>query len=563
MHSLSTYVLLLTALCMGSSLSSQIILDELYDDWSELDIYLDGDDVEGGGVDILATGATMDSDYLYLYLQVERNRLLQETDGLQVLLDIDNDVNTGELMHGLGVDLLFDFGARAGVSALDVRRGYSHDDIGLISSPTVSSSEWEMLIRRTAPVDSEIDYVISDSCKYVWRFTGGDVAPDQGTLNVDRADIYDREYSTDLSVAEGTDLRVLSYNVLRDRPLESSSARSALGRVLRTLDPDVIAFQEIYEHSSLEVAAMVNTLYPPDIGEQWYHAQVQPDIILVSKANITATRSSDGNGYFRISHADRDWLIVNCHLPCCENDFGRRQEIDRILQILRDIQAGTHPLEVQEDAPVIILGDMNLVGSNETRDALLLGDIDRNGLYGPDFDPDWGRGALTDAVPLTTGLPATISWNPSGGSFSPGRLDYITYSSSSVEVLSSGALLSSALSPEALAATELREDDTDRISDHLPLFADFRAVGTVSTADPLARTAVGNGVLKYYLRAGSVHILPNGTIALSLISPYAGHVHTMSVEADRLTVPEITPGMYIASLLHQDGTSSHQLWLIQ
>lgn len=559
---LSSCACILATLLTPILLSAQVLLDERYEEWSAIDRHMDGDDVEAGRVDIISTGATMDQQYLYLYLEIERERILQETEGLQLLLDIDDDITTGELINGLGVDLLFDFGARAGVSALEVRRSYSHDDIGLVTSPTVSSKEWEILVHRSAPTDSDISYSISDSCKYAWRFVSGDKAPDEDGLRVDRAADYNRQYDIDLSVAAGTDLRIISYNVLRDRPLESSSARAALGRVLRTLDPDVIAFQEIYDHSSLEVAAMVNDLHPPVLGEQWYHAQVQPDIILVSKANITATRSSDGNGYFRISHAGRDWLIANCHLPCCDNDFGRRQEIDQILQILRDVQAGTHPLEVQEDAPVIILGDMNLVGRSETRDALLIGDIDRNALYGPDFNPDWGSGPLTDAVSVTTGLPATITWNPSGGSFSPGRLDYMIYSPSSVEMLGSGALLTSSLTPEFIATTELRVDDTDRVSDHLPLYADFRAVGTVSSAELYEKDDNRRGVPKYHVRVGSTRILPKGTSSVSLRSPYEAKGRSIETVIHQITIPSIHPGMYIALLTHEDGSAHHEMWLL-
>ena len=92
-------------------------------------------------------------------------------------------------------------------------------------------------------------------------------------------------------------------------------------------------------------------------------------------------------------------MVIVAHPPCCSNDQGRQDEIDAFMAFLRESKDGGE-FDIAEDTPIVIVGDMNLVGLNQQVKTLLTGDIINEIEYGQDFLPDWDGTALEDVKPF-------------------------------------------------------------------------------------------------------------------------------------------------------------------
>jgi endonuclease/exonuclease/phosphatase family metal-dependent hydrolase len=114
---------------------------------------------------------------------------------------------------------------------------------------------------------------------------------------------------------------------------------------------------------------------------------------------------------------------------------------------------------------VIVAGDMNLVGWSRQLDLLVDGP--------PGAPPDGDGTALADAFPRHLGGADTYTWRNDHGAFPPGRLDFILYGDSVLELHRRFVLWTPDLDAESLAALGLEAGDTARASDHLPVVADF------------------------------------------------------------------------------------------
>lgn len=471
------------ALLISADVSSQIAIDGGFDDWALSDLlYTDalGDD-GNSGIDLGELYVSSTSDYLFVSIEVGKEINFQDNNSLVLYIDTDDDKETGRLIQGIGADLEFRFGDRTGTfRAPGISTQIRHADIGYFFGPTVTSDRFEFIIDRNKSFAGNqllppgtIKIIIQDS-----NFNG-DRLPDQSggvefTLE-EKLEYYADYRLTRPSYAK---YRVMSYNAFFDNIFEPS-VQDEFERILKATKPDIIGFQEIYDRTSSQVAALIEQ-WLPDEGP-WYHAQQGPDIHCISRFpiedsyRIAGVSSSQGNGAFLVDLPDVDepLLLVNAHTPCCEDDAGREKEFDAIMSFIRDAQRGDGDLQLTNKSPIVILGDMNMVGRSRQLRTLLEGDIVSESTYGPDFDPDWDGTSLDDAMPRTTGLPATYTWYKSASSFAPGRLDFMVYTGSVLDLDNSYALETSTLPQDTLDAYGLRKNDVSFASDHLPLIADF------------------------------------------------------------------------------------------
>lgn len=405
---------------------------------------------------------------------------IQENNNLTVFIDLDNNSATGINKNGIGADFVYFLGTRSG----RIYNGLStytifHNEIGLVTSPTVTSEIFEMSIQRTFSIGN-IPYKMSDIIKVIISDEGiaGDKAPDS---NGGYSFIFDKNkrfipetFSIKKEKAEY--LRVLSYNVLRDNFFEPSLQQN-YRRIFKGLSPDIIGFCEIYDRSPEQTAALVESHLPSTGNQKWYYDGTSPDIRVVSRYPIINSRSINGNGAFLIDLGKSKLVFIVAHLPCCNNELQRQQEVDNIMSFIRGIKFGISPFQVPQNTPVIVVGDMNLVGLRQQQKTLLTGNIADNSSYGPDFDPDWDDTELEDAIPLTNNLPFTFTWYNDFGTYSAGRLDYLIYSGSVVELKNSFALWPPSLTAEQLSSSGLQINDVQIASDHLPLIGDFLLPG--------------------------------------------------------------------------------------
>lgn len=489
-------VLFLLALSYYSIAQNRILVDGEYTDWETLTI-LDTDasrDGASSGVDFGKVQVYNDRDFVFLYLEVGSTINLQDLNDVTLYIDIDNNTNTGSATSGIGADLIYAFGDRSGsYRGINIR----HADIGMITAPTVTSDRFEIAIKRSftangTPVSmgNTIKFLVRDNSS-----AGGDAVPSaNGGLAYTFTDMQLVSLpSYSITKTTPSHLRVMSYNVERDGFFTANRIPSYT-RILKAVQPDIIGFQEIYNNTSEQIAAQVETMLPSAEGEQWYYAGAEPDCHAISRYPITKSSpiagvSGSGNAAFLIDLPDteQDMLLVVAHPPCCTNNAGRQLEVDQIMKFVREAKDGKGPLPLAEGAPIVILGDMNFVGDGAQLQTLLTGNIGDNATYGADFTPDWDGNDLIDCKPYATGVPFNYSWYSASSAFSPGRLDYILYSGSNLKLENTFSLYTPGMSTSELTQYDLQSSDVLTASDHLPLVSDFtlknRIPNSVRTID--------------------------------------------------------------------------------
>ena len=125
--------------------------------------------------------------------------------------------------------------------------------------------------------------------------------------------------------------------------------------------------------------------------------------------------------------------------------------------------------------PVLIAGDLNLVGLARQLETLITGDIADNGWFGPDFLPDPDGSNLHNTVSRLTEQRMGYTWRSDNSWFWPGHLDYMIYSDSNLQRSHDFLLDTREMSLDELEGNDLQEQDSSS-SDHLLFCVDFRSV---------------------------------------------------------------------------------------
>lgn len=459
-----------------------IIIDGLFEDWASVaPIYIDArEDQYKSDVDFGALKVTSDSMRIYLNFEIGVERNLQNDNEIVLYLDTDNSSQTGRSVGGIGADLQWAFGRRVGMAHISGDTvELNQANIRLRQGPTVTSTKFEISLNRSSMVQW-VPLFPKDSIAVLFRNEEEgvqDVLPDAPRkLEVVLSNQSPVQYtSTPLSRRDPKHLRVVSYNVLFDGLFERPGPFMS---ILRALDPDIVCFQEIWDHSAKETADLVSLMLP---DAPWY-AEKSYEGVIVSRYPIVDSHPTDeeqGNLWALIDLPDErfatDLSLINAHPPCCEDNAGRELELDAMAAWIRELQS-PGGRELIPGTPMVIAGDMNLVGYARQLEILLAGRIVNQERYGPSHLPDWDGTPLADVMPYHTTGREAFTWrsiNSQDRSFSPGRLDYILYSDSVLELGNHFVLCTSEMSPEELAAAGLVAYDTAVASDHLPVVADF------------------------------------------------------------------------------------------
>jgi exonuclease III len=442
--------------------AAHISMDGFFSDWETIEpIHLDPTrDQLTGDLDFGHLWIANDERFLYIRIEVEAEINLQNDNAITLYLDTDNNTSTAS-------ELEWNFGDRYGRW---INSDISAYDIGLVTMPTITSNQFEIAIDRIKePLLFSNDTI---QITFVDR-TGGDRIPDEGsniTYKFNNTQLAPIPKLT-LSKQNEEHLRVLSYNVLRDG-IWNSNRTSSFERILRSIKPDIIGFQEIYSHTAEQTEAFVEIQFQ----ERWYSSKVAPDIITISRYPIIGAYPVTGNGAFLIDlrpEYNSDLLFIVAHPPCCNNNTGRQLEIDAIMAFIRDNREYGRDFELKIDTPIMIIGDLNLVGYAEQLETLLTGEIVNVAQYGSPFTPDWDGTDFTALLPRHTDLGMYYTWYDEGESFSPGRLDYIIFSDSVLEPANHFILFTPEIAVESLVKYGLEAQDAIIASDHLPVVGDF------------------------------------------------------------------------------------------
>ncbi len=490
-------------LCLAAAVAHAdlmpIQLDGSFDDWAEVQpLYIDAAG-DGGTVDFRAVAVANDQDYLYIRFEVTGDVQPDEQQSMDLYLDTDLNAATGTAYGGIGAELVWRFGLRNGTFR-PASTSYTvyHDNIGLMMGPTVSNNQFEVALRRSIVPGGGVALMPGASVRFLLRDeTSGDLCPNTGSISYTFAAGSDIAPTLTVARDNAAHLRIASWNILSDG-LWTTSKFDAQNRLLDAIDPDVLLLCEVWNHNATDTAARVGTFLPSGPGETWYAAKVDDGNVVVSRHPILQTWLIGTNTTYRESAflidlpapATKDLLFIAAHLRCCTDDASRQIEADRIVSFIRDARTAGGVINLPQDTPVVMAGDMNLVGWRRQLDTIVTGDIVDNATYGADSPPDWDGTSL--AVPPSRHLDgrASYTWRSDSSNYYPGLLDWIFYTDSALTVHNHFILETRTLLPATLTATGLLATDIPTASDHAPRVADF-TIGSYVADVPDAGASFG------------------------------------------------------------------------
>jgi hypothetical protein len=456
-----------------------IQLDGYFEDWTDPPVATDrAADGGSNGVDLGRLWLADDPNTLYLRFDTGAELQLNAGNDIVLYLDTDMNAQTGLPVGDIGAELEWHFGTRSGTCRFGAgETGIHHLPIRFLALPSVTSTDFEMGISRLARPDGTHALFPGSSIRVLlWDRTGGDRLPDDGEVVTYRFDqgALPPDVRIPLGKQKASDLRLTTNNTLDDGPWDATRGPK-FRREYRALAPEILNFQEVYDHTPEQMAALLESWLPSQEGETW-HATSNQDCHTVSRYPIERTWTIGGNLASLVDATPTigsKLMIVNVHLYCCENDAGRQREVDQILAFLRDAKE-PGGIEIPDGTPIVIVGDTNFVGSSQQLRSLLDGNIIDNETFGADFPPDWDGSGLRDLISRQTEKRVAVTWLGDSSDYWGGRLDFCIFSDSAIDVGNHFILNTAAMSPDTLAALGLQSGD-NAAADHLPVVVDLRA----------------------------------------------------------------------------------------
>lgn len=498
-----TAILFVSLLFVSLTARAQIVyLDESYNEWADIESLFE-QDVSSTGLKTLKL--TNDSRYLYLYLEFQEEIILQDGHSYRLLIDADANAQTGRVWSSggntLGAELLVDFGSRDITAYLsNSTQEKSSYDMGMVNAPTVSSTQFEVVLDRR--VILETTPWLQGNTIQVALAVGPTLQEETGVLTYSMSD---QEYDPSpfrFERQDPSDMRVVSYNVLRDNPFDVL-VNPRFGRIFKALDPDIVGVQEVYDYSSEQLASLFEQWLPSEQGEAWYHGGNdvgEGDTHLISRYPVVASGQIDKEStVYMVDKEGQSMMVISSHPPCCNNDDGRRLAFNNMMQFIDQAKKkeGPSAFHLDEGTPIIITGDMNLVRDADQQRTLVHGEY-TDPSYGPDITPDWDGSSFEDSKAPNPFMPTSFTWYSPRSSFGAGRLDYVVYSGSVLTKKNAFSLHTPSFPDEAFVpggvAEGLEPLDTQEASDHLPVVVDFAFANATSTAQQGASNTLPTGI---------------------------------------------------------------------
>ncbi len=497
-----------------------VVVDGVFDEWVDvapaLEDPLDAD--PESAADLRQIQVLDDPRYLYLTFDTERVITAQAFRGtIWIAIDADGDSTTGSLRHGLlGTDVEVALsrvpeGRRvgAGMAVYPITAdGHSLPPIlpgslDIMAAPTHSASRFEVRVARARAVDGENTILLAtDSARIsmaVVDASGTRDTTDPFTHRFQTAAVYGPQirWNQFLETRHGA-TRIVQWNVASER---FQRTPLAFARVLAALDPDVVLLDEIYGDATQEDIAAFFGLPPfgdsgsPEGGE-WevvlgsnggrqksavasrLPIRSEPSMLALEytsdSLDALATAFPDsGVVRFLAEELERGlsavgaWVTVDGReVLVAAVDFQSQGYDGSVEDRLREIQAS-----VVRDAaaaatrdvgvPIVIGGDLNLVGSKRPLDRLVRG-LD-------------GGGDLEPAPALRFLDRSYATWrNETAMDFAPGRLDFVLVTPSSLDVDRAFVFDAEDVTDQLRESLGVQAEDNRVTSDHLPVVADIR-----------------------------------------------------------------------------------------
>ncbi len=486
-----TFFICLSVLCIPAAIFAQalpITLDGEFDDWDGASVLFDitGTDIQTEQLHVTQMWGANDDDFLFLLIEFDQEITLLDNNPVVLLLNTDNDISTGYDPNTVGAELRWEFGEREGMF-YDGPAGHwiRFPSIRLRTAPTVTSTAFEIALGRDATPAGSTPLFRSDTVHIHIRFD----EQDNDAFAAGKY-IFDPESvpPPDLILLERhdkDDLRVLAFNAWDDKLFEEEFT-DQYNRILHALEPDIIAFQEIWDHDGDKTAERVENLFQAGNNSQWYGVKKDPGNVTVSRFPILDSwqillwYNNNWQHTHRLTISlidireayDTKLLFVNVHLRCCAwGETNRWREIHGLIDFLNNAREPGGHLYLEKDTPIILAGDFNLVGSWEQLAAI------ENDIL------DWDGTGIERVRARQTEKRMHYTWRNDKSRFSPGKLDYIFYTGSLLDLKNTYTLQVEKMSPEQRTLYGLQYGDTRVASDHLPHVADFTVKSATTVSD--------------------------------------------------------------------------------
>ena len=398
---------------------------------------------------------------------------------LHLALDWDNDGRTGWLAAQLeGADLEIIFSPKKGRAgrglALRLSDGptLTWDAADLVFAPTTASNQFEIRLPRKIAGGK-----LAAAERMPWSLQKADAIPVKGVLTTEVCAHAPTPILASALPESTTDaIRVVSWNLEFGNLIKQ---QAVVHRILAAINPDILLLQEIESNQRPEdIIKIIEGAVPEG---KWSLAlgpvsgKLRSGVAtLLPSSPVTnlqkLSRRGETRRPVRVAAMTIDTpgfeklLVCSVHLKCCGTVDGP-EDMTRIAEILAMRRAIAEAEHVIDHHSLIIGGDLNLVGGELPLQLLI---NDGTALVNPTGEPE----DLVVANAYQPDSSGSQTWQKSGQTFSPGRLDYMVYSPS---LQATRALVFDTLDlPEsALASMNLMRTDCGRASHHLPVIVDL------------------------------------------------------------------------------------------
>ena len=334
----------------------------------------------------------------------------------------------------------------------------TNESVNYAVSPSYASNEFELAVDL-----SSFGVVLGSPITI--NFSSSDSLASAATYTMSRSEIVAARRSANRT--PGTTFRIASLNTYLTGLLNSTQ-KPQIQRLVDAMNADIYCFQEEYNSYPEDIAQALAEANPMEDGATWNVSQYS-DMAIASRSPIISLSSSFGRKGVIVDlpgEGPEDAVVIfSIHPKCCgyigdSNDVTRISQMNSLITRVTDLRAGKlgSQYEPYRQAPVIIIGDWNLVGSRTPLDLV----TDPAGLH------------MVDAMPAHLIGEDVMTWRTkSGETFCPGRLDFMAYQDmNGLDLLGSFILDSALLNSSELSALGLLSTDSS-CSDHSMLVGDF------------------------------------------------------------------------------------------
>ncbi|MBH76519.1 MAG: hypothetical protein CMP68_05225 [Flavobacteriales bacterium] len=475
---------------------NQIIIDGKFQDWDGVELIEDNINNNELGVNFTSVSITNDNKYLYIKFTTNGEIDLMDSDSngesiynTVIYIDTDNNNKTGYVPSynsNIGSELGVYLNQRyVWYNVPDPNVQISLYDIGFFSAPTVTSNEFEIAIDLDAQYDGE-NLFQNQEIKIQLK----DLLSDDEIPNINSEIIYTLNTNNlnyiDLNTERENEylIRLSAYNVLYNG-LDDSERLEQLKNIIKSVNADIYAFSECYETSSETVKNILDEILPISNNQGWHVVKKEDDdLITAAKFPIIQDWPNEFYGIKKMhpclidlpdSVFTKDLLVINAHMSCCDNDNDRQEQADDFVNFILDAKSMGGVIDLANETPFVLCGDLNLVGLSQQLQTLISGEIIDTETFGIGGGMNWLGNDLKDNTCMHVETPFSYTWRditPSPGSYSYGKLDYIIFSDDVMSSQKSFTIDTKFISQQKLNEMNLDVNDSYG-SDHLITTIDF------------------------------------------------------------------------------------------